>query len=153
MTMEKTKNRFDEPVTQEVMTNAIGRGRKRSGEGVHATSVKYVPLLKSLVISFADQSAVALPVKNYEELATLTPANLNRLTLEFGGSALCLDDLDLHVAIAVLVSASKPLMEMATTLVAARNGQKTSAVKSQASRINGQKGGRPRLVMANHGSV
>ena len=148
MTSLKAQTRFDEPVTQDVLTHAIERGRKRGGVGVHATSVKYVPLLKSLLVSFADHSAVALPVKNYPELAALTAADLNKLTLGLGGSALCLDDLDLHVSLAGLVAASKPLMEMAATLIATRNGRKTSAVKVQASRINGQKGGRPRLALA-----
>ena len=148
MTNVKAQHHFDEPVTQNVLTHAIGRGPKRGGEGIHATSVKYLPLLKSLLVSFADQSAFALPIKNYPELSALTPANLNKLTLGFGCSALCLEGCDLHVSIAGLVSASKPLMEMAATLIAARNGQKTSAVKVQASRINGQKGGRPRLAIA-----
>ena len=148
MTNVKAQHHFDEPVTQNVLTHAIGRGPERGGEGIHATSVKYLPLLKSLLVSFADQSAFALPIKNYPELSALTPANLNKLTLGFGGSALCLEGCDLHVSIAGLVSASKPLMEMAATLIAARNGQKTSAVKVQASRINGQKGGRPRLAIA-----
>ena len=148
MTSVKAQTRFDEPVTPDVLTHAIERGRKRGGEGVHAASVKYVPLLKSLLVSFADHSAVALPVKNYPELAALTSADLNKLTLGFGGSALCLDARDLHVSIAGLVSASKPLIEMAATLIATRNGRKTSASKVQASRINGQKGGRPRLALA-----
>lgn len=147
MTSVKAQSRFDEPVTQDALTRAIERGRKRGGE-VNATSVKYVPLLKSLLVSFADDSAVALPVKNYPELAALTSADLNKLTLGFCGSALCLDDRDLHVSIAGLVSASRPLMEMAATLIATRNGRRTSAVKVQASRINGQKGGRPRLSLA-----
>ena len=107
MTSVKNQTRFDEPVTQEVLTQAIERGRKRSGEGLYATSVKYVPLLKSLLVSFADHSAVALPVKNYPELAALTSADLNKLSLGFGGSALCLDARDLHVSIAGLVSASE----------------------------------------------
>ena len=148
MTSVKAQTRFDDPVTQYVLTHAIERGHKRGGDGVHATSVKYVPSLKSLLVSFADHSAVALPVKNYPELASLTSANLNKLTLGFGGSALCLEDRDLHVSIAGLVSASKPLMEMAASLIATRNGRKTSAVKVQASRFNGQKNGRPRLTQA-----
>jgi hypothetical protein len=148
MTSVKAQTRFDESVTPDALTHAIERGRKRGGEGLHAMSVKYVPLLKSLLVSFADHSAVALPIKNYPELAALTSADLNKLTLGFGGNALCLDDSDLHVSIAGLVSASKPLMEMAATLIATRNGRRTSAVKEQASRINGLKGGRPRLALA-----
>lgn len=148
MSSIKAHTGFDEPVTQAVLTQAIERGRKRGGEGVHATTVKYLPVLKSLLISFADHSAVALPVRNYPELAALSSAELGKLTLGLGGSALCLDARDLHVSIAGMVSASKPLMEMAATLVAARNGSKTSALKVQASRANGQKGGRPRLALS-----
>jgi hypothetical protein len=39
-------------------------------------------------------------------------------------------------------------MEMAATVIAARNGSRTSAVKSQTSRDNGLKGGRPRKLAA-----
>lgn len=148
MTRVKVQNGFDEPVTQVVLAQAIERGRTRGSQGVHATAVKYLPILKSLLISFADHSAVALPVRNYPELAALSTTDLGKLTLGLGGSALCLDTRDLHVSIAGMVAASKPLMDMAATLVAARNGSKTSAVKLQASRANGQKGGRPRLALA-----
>ena len=142
MTIVKARSRSDEPVTQEVLEQAIQRGRKR--DGVRATSVQYIPLLKALVIGFRDHSAVALPAKNYPELATLKDAELRSLSLGFGGSALCLDAHDLHMSIAGMVSASEPLMDMAATLIAARNGSKRSAVKTEASRANGQKGGRPR---------
>jgi Protein of unknown function (DUF2442) len=113
MTRVKVQNGFDEPVTQVVLSQAIERGRTRGGQGVHATTVKYLPILKSLLISFADHSAVALPVRNYPELAALSAADLGKLTLGLGGSALCLDARDLHVSIAGMVAASKPLMDMA----------------------------------------
>jgi len=48
------------------------------------------------------------------------------------------------MSIVGMVSASQPLMDMASTVIAARNGGMSSAVKAQASRENGQKGGRPR---------
>ena len=147
MTTVTAATRFDEPVTQAMLTQAIERGRQRSRQGVHATGVQYVPLLKSLLVSFVDHTAVALPVSNYTELAALSDAELNALTLGFGGSALCLESRDLHVTIAGLVSASLPLMEMAATLIAARNGGKRSAAKVEAARANGRKGGRPRVVV------
>ena len=50
--------------------------------------------------------------------------------------------------IAGMVSASQPLMDMAASLIAARNGGKSSSVKADAARANGQKGGRPRLARA-----
>jgi hypothetical protein len=142
----KAREQFDEPVTAIVLEQAIMRGRKRPSQGLHATAVQYLPKLKSLLIGFADDSAVALPVKSYPELAQLSRAELDHLALGFGGSALCLDERDLHVSIAGLVLVSKPLMEMAATVIATRNGSRSSAAKTQASRENGQKGGRPRKL-------
>ncbi|CAM3739531.1 DUF2442 domain-containing protein [Polaromonas hydrogenivorans] len=147
-TTVKVQSRFDEPVTQEVLTEALERGRQRGGEGIHATALQYVPQLQSLLFSFPDHSAVALPVRNYPELAALNDAELQALTLGFGGSALCLEARDLHISIAGLVSASQPLMDMAATLIAARNGRQTSPAKTAAARSNGRKGGRPRLTVA-----
>lgn len=146
MTSVTANTRFDEIVTSEVLTQAIQRGRLRASAGVHASGVQYVPVLKALLISFADHSAVALPIQNYPELARLNEEELNGLELGFAGSALCLETQDLHVSIAGLVSASQPLMEMAASLIAARNGGRSSSVKAQAARANGQKGGRPRLA-------
>lgn len=148
MTTVSAKNHFDEVVTAEVLTQAIQRGRLRASAGVHATGVQYVPVLKSLLISFVDHSAVALPIQNYPELAALHEAELHALELGFAGSALCLQSRDLQVSIAGLVLASQPLMEMAASLMASRNGRQRSLAKAEAARINGQKGGRPRLVRA-----
>jgi len=68
--------------------------------------------------------------------------------LGFGGSALCLDTHDLHISLAGMLAASQPLMDMAASLIAVRNGQKSIAIKSAAARENGLKGGRPKLVLA-----
>lgn len=143
----KSQGRFDEPVTQEALTAALARGRQRAGEGIRAAAVQYAPELASLLLSFADRTAIALPVGNYPELAALSEAELQALCLGFGGSALCLEARDLHVSIAGLVSASEPLMDMAASLVAARNGRKTSTAKAAAARSNGGKGGRPRQAL------
>lgn len=148
MTTVKAKVLFDEPVTDEVRTRAIETGCKRVGPGFHATAVQYLPQLGALLFSFLDNSAVALPINNYPELTDLDEAELKALSLDFGGSALCLPGRDLHVSIAGMVSASQPLMSMARSLVATRNGQKSSAAKSAAARENGRKGGRPRLSLA-----
>jgi len=49
---------------------------------------------------------------------------------------------------AVLVSASQPLMDLAATVIAVRNGSRRTEAKAQASRENGRKGGRPRKAEA-----
>ena len=148
MTTIAASTRFDEPITPEVLDKAIERGRNRASVGVRATAVLYMPQLRSLLFSFLDHSAVALPVSNYPELEALDENELHALTLGLGGSALCLDARNMHVSIAGLLSASRPLMEMAASLVAVRNGRKRSSTKSAAARENGRKGGRPKLALA-----
>ena len=146
MTAVKAREPYDEPVTEAVLDRAVADGRKRLGAGLHAQTVRYVPEFGAVLVGFADRSALALPVGNYPELAELSPAELSQLAIGFGGSALCLDARDLHVSIAGLVSASEPLMELAATVVAVRNGSRKSTAKAQASRSNGRKGGRPRKL-------
>lgn len=144
MTTIKSRRRVDVPVTAQVLAEAIVRGRKRKDAGVRATALHYQMAHKKLQVSFADGTAVTLPVGNYTELSDLSAAQLKRMTLGLGGSALCLDEEDLHVSIAGLVAASAPLRHMAVTVAAARNGALTSEAKAAASRENGMKGGRPR---------
>ena len=148
MSTVAAKKQVDEPVSVAVLRHAIERGEQRRRLALQARTVRYVHDSKSLLIGFADNSAVVLPVKNYPELARLKRAQLDSLALGFAGSALCLDEKDLHVSIAGLVSASAPLMAMAATMVATRNGSRRTLAKSAASRENGQKGGRPRKTVA-----
>jgi hypothetical protein len=99
----KVRARFDEPIAESVVTQAVAEGCRQAGAGVHASAVQYLSTYGTLVISFADQSAISLPTKNYPELAELSQTDLEHLSLGFGGSALCLDEHDLHVSIAGLV--------------------------------------------------
>jgi len=90
-TVIKPQDRFDEPVTASVLAKATARGRQRRHPGLHALSVAYLPVYQSLLIGFADQSAVLLPVKNYPELSALGVAELEGLAIGHGGTALCLE--------------------------------------------------------------
>jgi hypothetical protein len=146
ITTVKAHTPFDEPITAQVLEQAIERGKLRSRSGIHAQEVSYLSAQKALLIGFADHSALLLPVQNYPEFAALSAAQLRQITVGFGGSALCLDERDLHVSITGLVKASQPLMSMAATVIASRNGQRSSNAKAQASRANGSKGGRPKRV-------
>ncbi len=149
MTITKVSSRFDEPVTHEGLDRAIAKGRRGAGvsAGFNATAVHYVPAFGVLLFSLSDQSAVALPVSDYPELAALNDKELKALSLGFGGSVLCSDKHGLHISLAGMVAASQPLMDMAATLVATHNGQKSSAAKAAAARENGRQGGRPKSVL------
>jgi hypothetical protein len=96
----------DKPVTAMRLRLAVACGNDRKRQGIHATAVKYSPALKSLLVCFADQTALALPVKNYPELAELKVAELKRIEVGYAGAALCLAERNLHISIAGLVSAA-----------------------------------------------
>nr|WP_011264501.1 DUF2442 domain-containing protein [Leptospirillum ferrooxidans]AAX36044.1 ORF151 [Leptospirillum ferrooxidans] len=140
------KNGFDEAVTPDVLQRAVALGRNRKSGSLHAEFLRYLPETRSLTIEFADHTAIVLPVENYPELAALTGDELLRLDLCFAGSAVCLNDRDLHVSIAGLMAMSQPLLAAAKTVTASYNGSLRSAAKSAASRENGKKGGRPRRI-------
>lgn len=140
-------DRFDEPVTAEVLEKAIKRSEQRRPQGLHATGVQYLDRLQSVFVYF-HHHAIGFPVRDYPELAALSEDELNRLSIGFGGKALCLDSQDLHVSIAGLVQASGELSAAIRTLAASLNGRKRSDNKVAASQANGQKGGRPRKAAA-----
>ena len=54
---------------------------------------------------------------------------------------------DINVSLAALVSASEPLIAMAASVIAARNGRRSSQAKLAAANTNALKGGRPRKVI------
>lgn len=142
----KAKKRDNPPVTDEVLDQAMTLGRQRRGADVQAIQARYLPALEAIAVVFADRSAILLPIDNYPEFTTLSTAELGRLEIGYAGSALCLEERDLHVSIAGLVAASPSLMKLATTVVAARNGSRSSEAKVLAVRENGKKGGRPRKL-------
>lgn len=140
----KAKVQADNPVTESSLDNAIERGELRRRNSLQATAVTYLP--PCLAVSFEDGSGVLLPVANYPEFDDFEGEEFASLTVGYAGTALCHEGKDLHVSIAGMISASKPLMAMAASVVASRNGRQSSAAKSEAARANGRKGGRPRKV-------
>lgn len=140
----KAKKRDNPSVTDEVLEQAIALGQKRRRSSLQAVEVTYMPGLESLAICFADKTGILLPIDSYPEFAALSVAELRRIEIGYAGSALCLEERDLHVSIEGLVASSPSLMKLVTTVAAARNGSRSSEAKILAVRENGRKGGRPR---------
>lgn len=134
----------DHPVTEESLEQAIQRGELSRRSGLNARAVTWTG--HCLVISFEDGSGVLLPAKNYPEFDGFDDEDFASLKVGFAGTALCHEGSDLQVSIAGLISASKPLMDMASSVIASRNGRQSSVAKAEAARANGKKGGRPRKV-------
>lgn len=142
MKIVKAKIRPDAPITEADIDKAIARGRKLKHLYARASSVRYED--NCISIGFSDGSRVALPVATLPEFEGFSMQDFQQLEVGFGGTAVCCEPRDLHVSVTGLIATSQPLMDLATSLVASRNGRKSSAAKSAAARANGKKGGRPR---------
>jgi hypothetical protein len=140
----KAKAQADTPITERSLDEAIERGKSRSTNSFHATAITFIA--PCLAVSFEDGSGVLLPVVNYPEFDHFDVEDFAGLTVGCAGTALCHEGKDLHVSLAGMISASKPLMAMAASVIASRNGRQSSAAKAEAARANGRKGGRPRKV-------
>ena len=130
------------PITEADIDKAIARGRKLKRLYANASDVRYEH--DCLSIGFSDGSRILLPVAGLPEFEGFSLQDFQQLEVGFGGKALCCEARDLDVSITGLIATSQPLMDLATSLVASRNGRKSSAAKSAAARANGKKGGRPR---------
>jgi hypothetical protein len=80
--------------------------------------VRYLEDRIAIELDFDDCTAITLPLAKYPELRDLAPEELRRLEIGFGGVALCLNERDLHISIAGLIAASRPLTEMAVAVAA-----------------------------------
>ncbi|MBC3302133.1 Protein of unknown function [Pseudomonas cedrina] len=137
------------PLTDADVEKAIARGRKLKRLYANASNVRYQD--DCISIGFSDGSRVMLPVAGLPEFEGFSAQDFQQLEVGFGGKALCCEAKDLDVSITGLIATSQPLMDLATSLVASRNGRKRSAAKSAAARANGKKGGRPRKEVVEPG--
>ncbi|KTC16910.1 hypothetical protein AO391_23025 [Pseudomonas marginalis ICMP 9505] len=132
----------DVPLTEADVDKAIDRGRKLKRLYANASNVRHED--NCISIGFSDGSRIMLPVAGLPEFEGFSQEDFQQLEVGFGGKALCCEARDLDVSITGLIATSQPLMELAASLVASRNGRKSSAAKTAAARANGKKGGRPR---------
>ncbi|AZE63433.1 MULTISPECIES: DUF2442 domain-containing protein [Pseudomonas] len=142
MKIVKAKVKPYVPLTEADVDKAIARGRRLKRLYANASNVGYEN--DCLSIGFSDGSRIMLPVAGLPEFEGFSEKDFQQLEVTFGGKAISCEAQDLDVSITGLIATSQPLMDLATSLVASRNGRKSSAAKSAAARANGKKGGRPR---------
>ncbi len=130
------------PLTDADVDKAIARGRRLKRLYANVSNVRYEN--DCISIGFSDGSRVMLPAAGLPEFEGFSEEDFQQLEVSFGGKAISCEAQDLDVSITGLIATSQPLMDLATSLVASRNGRKSSAAKSAAARANGKKGGRPR---------
>jgi len=97
----KIKARTDvyEPLTKERYDKEMEIGTKKLQEDGYAKSIVFDASSRVFIICFSDSTLVSLPVDDYPEFKSLTSSDLSKVRVGFAGSAICLDEHDLHVSI------------------------------------------------------
>ncbi|MHB0963601.1 MAG: DUF2442 domain-containing protein [Gemmatimonadaceae bacterium] len=121
---------------------ASRRAARERQDGLRASSVRYDRKAARIVLELTNGFSCGVPVAALKHIAKATPAQLATVRLSPEGGVLRIDTLDADYSVAGLVSS------MTARELGRRGGRARSAAKTQASRANGAKGGRPRHSLA-----
>lgn len=126
---------------------ALAAGRTAAETEVQAQAVRYVPDRDAIEIVINRNAGFLIPRAWIGALQNVPPADLFKLEVWPDGSAIEIEERDIHISVHGLLAAILPAMLPARTVAAifaSRGGQATSAAKRSSAQANGRKGGRPR---------
>jgi len=134
-------------ITDTEYVRAIESGQEEAETEFRAQSVRYVADRDALEIVTSRNAGFLIPRQWIGALQDVSIEDLARLEVWPDGSAIEIEDLDIHIGVHGLLAASLPGLLSTRTLAAifaSRGGRATSAVKRSTARENGRRGGRPR---------
>ncbi len=145
--MDISKRAPFRPPSEADVAAAQQRGEQSLGSEPHASAVTYDPASRRFTLTLTNGTVVSFDTAALHELAGASDAQLAQAHVSGHGSTLEWPDLDMHIAVEGLVidlfggeSWHKALRaELSRRL--ARSG---SEARTQASRENGKRGGRPK---------
>ncbi len=126
---------------------AIAAGRAEAETEIRARSVRYLPDRDALEIITTRGAGFLIPRQWIAALQDVPAEELAQLELWPDGSAVAIEDRDIHVSIHGLMTAVLPIMlppRIVAAIFASRGGKATSETKRSSAQSNGRKGGRPR---------
>lgn len=126
---------------------ALAAGRVAEETEIRARSVRYVADRDSVEIVTTRQAGFLIPRSWIAALRDVPPDDLAKLEVWPDGSAIELEDRDIHISVDGLMTALLPAMLPTRTIAAifaSRGGKATSAAKRTSAQKNGHRGGRPR---------
>lgn len=104
MEIINARKRSGKPVTDDVLQEAIERGKKLYGDIPKANAVRFLSKQREIEIDFENGNSVLLPIDKLKEFNNLSDDQLSQLIVGFAGKGLYLDEADLHVSIAGLIA-------------------------------------------------
>jgi len=127
--------------------SALAAGQIEAEIEIRAQAVRYVPERDAIEIVTNHNAGFLIPRQWIGALQDVPPVELDKLEVWPDGSAIELEDRDIHISVHGLLTAILPAMlpsRSVAAIFASRGGQATSRAKRKSSRANGRKGGRPR---------
>ena len=123
---------------------ASAAGRKASRSEPRASRITYRPREHALRIVLTNGAAITLPVRLIPGLSRASSREVRTVRVLGNGGGIHWAHLDLDLSVPELVASVFATRTWMAELGRA-GGRKTSAVKANAARRNGRKGGRPRV--------
>jgi hypothetical protein len=130
---------------------AFVAGRMEAQGEIRAQAVRYVPERDALEIVTNRNAGFLIPRQWIGVLQDVPTAELSKLEVWPDGSAIELEDRDIHISVHGLLAAVLPALlpqGIIASIFARVGGQATSDAKRTSSQTNGRKGGRPRKKSA-----
>jgi Protein of unknown function (DUF2442) len=134
-------------ITDAEYAAAIAVGRTEAESEIRAQAVRYVPDRDAVEIVTTQNAGFLIPRQWIGALEDVPAEDLAKLEVWPDGSAIELEDRDIHISVHGLMTAILPAMlppRAVATIFASRGGRATSEAKRSSAQANGRKGGRPR---------
>jgi hypothetical protein len=134
-------------ITDAEFAAALAAGRVEAEMEIRAQAVRYVADRDSIEILTTRNAGFLIPRGWIGALQDVPIEDLAKLELWPDGSAIELEDRDIHISVDGLMTAILPAMLPTRTVAAifaSRGGRATSDAKRSSAQENGRRGGRPR---------
>jgi hypothetical protein len=126
---------------------ALIAGRAQADTEILAQAVRYIPDRDVIELIINRNAGFLIPRQWIGVLQDVPVEDLVKLEVWPDGSAIELEDRDIHISVHGLMTAILPAVipaRVVSAIFASRGGRSTSAAKRSSAQTNGRKGGRPR---------